>query len=135
MPDVETVFYDGHCGLCHGFVRFVARRDPAGKFEFAPLHGEHYARLIPRERRAAIPESVVVLPSANQVLVKSAAVRHVLQRMGGVWSWLAAAGGMFPVAFLDFAYDRVASARRGLFAAPADACPDVPRELRARFRM
>ena len=35
MPD--TIYYDGHCGLCHGFVKFVLTHDIEQRFRFAPL--------------------------------------------------------------------------------------------------
>jgi predicted DCC family thiol-disulfide oxidoreductase YuxK len=48
MPaSVITVFYDGHCGLCHGFIRFLLARDPGGeKFDFAPLQGSFFATVV-----------------------------------------------------------------------------------------
>ena len=40
MTAPETIFYDGGCGLCHRFVRFVIKRDPDGTlFRYAPLEG------------------------------------------------------------------------------------------------
>ena len=34
------VYYDGLCGLCDGFVRFVVARDRLGRYRFSPLQGE-----------------------------------------------------------------------------------------------
>lgn len=131
---METIFYDGNCGLCHGFVRFVVRRDTGARFVFAPLSGEHFRATVPPAQQAGLPDSVVVQTEDNRLLVKSAAVCHVLGRMGGVWRALAHAGGVFPATFLDFFYDRIARIRKKLFAAPLDVCPIVPPELRSRFR-
>ncbi len=33
----RVVFFDGVCNFCSFWVKFVIRRDPAGKFKFAPL--------------------------------------------------------------------------------------------------
>jgi hypothetical protein len=38
----DIVFFDGECGLCHAFVKFVVRHDPAAQFLFAPLRGETF---------------------------------------------------------------------------------------------
>ena len=41
-PVVEhpIVFYDGDCGLCDRFVRWMLRRDRGHHYRFAPLQGE-----------------------------------------------------------------------------------------------
>ena len=44
MPSI--VLFDGVCNLCNGFVRFVIARDPATRFQFAPLQSETAGRLI-----------------------------------------------------------------------------------------
>lgn len=129
----ETIFYDGHCGLCHGFVRFVAHRDRAGLFEFAPLGGSRFAELVAPEQRAGIPDSVVVRTQAGELLVRSAGVLHVLRRLGGMWRALAGLSSIFPAGFRDVIYDFIARTRKKIFATPTDVCPIVPPELRSRF--
>ena len=133
MADIPiTVFYDGHCGLCHGLVRFLIARDPTGgKFDFAPLQGEYCARVIPQVQH--LPDSVVVRTDEGQLLVKSAAVLYVLRRIGGAWRTIGVALKMLPTSILDFGYDCVARIRRRLFRAPADTCPLVPATLQNRF--
>ena len=134
MAARETIFYDGRCGLCHGFVRFTLKRDRTAHFLFAPLQGKHFSQSVAEERRAGLPDSVVLLTDDGRLLVKSAAVRHVLAGLGGMWRVLAAIGAIIPASLLDFFYDRVARIRKKLFATPADVCPMVPPELRSRFR-
>jgi predicted DCC family thiol-disulfide oxidoreductase YuxK len=128
-----VVFYDGHCGLCHRFVRFVLAEDAAGDVKFAPLEGSTFAASVPADRRAALPDSVVVKTADGRILVRSAAVQHVMRGLGGAWRALAIASRVVPRALLDFAYDRVAAVRKRLFASPTEACPMLPPELRARF--
>ena len=58
---VEFVYYDGHCGLCHRFVRFLLAEDRRGRaFRFAPLDSESLRRRIAPDARATLPDSVVV---------------------------------------------------------------------------
>ncbi|MBI3725962.1 DUF393 domain-containing protein, partial [bacterium] len=58
---VERIFFDGGCGLCHGFVRFVLAEDRAGAFRFAPLGSRAFEAAVREEERAGLPESVVVV--------------------------------------------------------------------------
>lgn len=52
----EQVFFDGHCGLCHGFVRFVLTEDQSEQpFSFAPLQGELVRSRITDAARAQLP--------------------------------------------------------------------------------
>lgn len=131
---VETLYYDGSCGLCHRAVRFVLARDADGaRFRYAPLGGATFRRRVPPHEAARLPDSLVVQDAAGRLRVRSDAALHVLRRLGGAWAPLAAALRLVPRPLCDWAYDRVARARRRLYAAPAEACPLVPPELRARF--
>ena len=129
----ETIFFDGHCGLCHALVRFTARRDREGWFAFAPLGGATFRALVTHPPDP-LPDSAAVHTTEGDVLFRSAAVLHVLRRLGGGWCALAAVKGLLPRAFLDWGYDCIASLRRKLLAPPPDTCPLVPPALRSRFR-
>jgi len=137
MPaSVITVFYDGHCGLCHGFIRFLLARDPGGeKFDFAPLQGSFFATVVSDSQRAGLPDSIVVKNDVGQMLVKSAAVLHLLRRLGGIYSLLAGISGVLPRSLLDCGYDGIARVRRKLFPIPPGICPMIPPHLRARFHL
>ena len=133
---VITVFYDGHCGLCHGFIRFLLARDPGGeKFDFAPLQGNFFATVVSDSQRAGLPDSIVVKNDVGQMLVKSAAVLHLLRRLGGIYSLLAGVSGVLPRSLLDCGYDGIARVRRKLFPNPPGICPVIPPHLRARFHL
>jgi len=90
--------------------------------------------VVPPEQRAIVPDSVVVRTEDGRLLVKSAAVLHVLSRIGGAWRIAAAGMALAPTGLSDFFYDRIARMRKKLFAAPPDTCPVLPPELRSRFR-
>lgn len=128
------LFYDGHCGLCHGFVKFVVKRDRAGRaFRFAPLQGPTLEAMVPAERRAQLPDSIVVLTREGALMARSDAVVHVLRRLGGGWSIAAGVLAVIPRALRDAGYNFVAGIRYAIFGRRDDVCPIVPPDLRARF--
>jgi predicted DCC family thiol-disulfide oxidoreductase YuxK len=129
----ESLFYDGGCGLCHRAVRFLLAEDVGQRFRFAPLGGPTFLSLVSEADRARLPDSLVVRTEEGRLLTRSAAVVHLLKRLGGLWRVIGTLGGCVPRSWLDWAYDVIARVRHRLFAKPDDACPVVPRELRARF--
>jgi len=129
----EIVFYDGSCGLCHGFIRFLLAEDAAGTLRFAALQGDTFAALVPEEVRRTLPDSVVVRRANGDVLVKSSAALHLLARLGGLWRAAGTVAGIFPKALLDRLYDGVAAVRYRVFGRKKDACPLMPPALRKRF--
>lgn len=127
------IFYDGNCGLCHGAVRFLVRRDRAGRLRFAPLGGETFAALVAPEVQASLPDSLVLQAEDGRLYVRSTAVLRAMRELGGGWALLARAGALVPAAVRDAAYDCVARLRRRLFARPAQSCPLLPPGLAKRF--
>lgn len=131
---ISTLFYDGGCGLCHRAVRALLAEDRDGAaFRFAPLEGARFEALVPEPARADLPDSLVLITPDGGRHTRSGAILEAAQRLGGVWGLGARALSLLPAAPLDAAYDAVARVRQRLFAPPAEACPLVPDELRARF--
>ena len=128
-----VLFYDGNCGLCHGAVLFVMKRDAAGVFRFAPLQGETLQRLVSAEERAVLPDSLVLRQEDGALLIRSGAVIAMLKRLPGPWPVMGFLLGIAPRFLRDFGYDGVAKVRHRLFKKPDEGCPLVPPELRGRF--
>jgi len=134
VADHTMVFYDGGCGLCHRAVRFAIVHDGDGsRFRFAPLDSTALRRRVPPAARAGLPDSIVALTPGGTLLVRSAAVLHILERVGGPWRLLGRLLGLVPRRVRDAGYDSVARVRHRLFRRPDNACPVTPPELRARF--
>jgi predicted DCC family thiol-disulfide oxidoreductase YuxK len=132
--DVEVIFYDGHCGMCHAAVKFVLARDPEGKaFRFSPLQGAYIRTVLSDAERAALPDSLVVKTAEGAVLTRSSAVAYILRRLGGFWRFVGATLSLVPAPIRDWGYDRVAAVRRRIFAPPQEICPLTPPEIRNRF--
>jgi predicted DCC family thiol-disulfide oxidoreductase YuxK len=130
----EWIFYDGSCGFCHRWIRFVLARDKNGDaFRFAPRTGKTFSAIIPAEIRAQLPPSIVVLAADGGVLTRSTAVLHIFERLGGPWRTLGVAGNIVPASVRDLGYAIIARIRHRIFRAPAGVCPVVAPELMKRF--
>ena len=128
------VFYDGHCALCHGTVKFVLKHDrtePA--FRFAPLQGPTFRVRVPEGARSTSPDSIIVLTADGALLTRSEAVVYILAQLGGIWKILGGAMRTIPRPFRDAAYDFVARVRYRVFGRRSELCPVVPPSLRSRF--
>jgi predicted DCC family thiol-disulfide oxidoreductase YuxK len=129
----EHLFYDGDCGLCHLWVRFVLALDPGGRMRFAPLGGETFLERVAQEDRTGLPDSLVVVTEDGRLLTRSAGVLHLLRDMGGAWGVLAAVVSLCPSRLADALYDGVARVRHNLFPKPHGSCPVVAGPARSRF--
>jgi predicted DCC family thiol-disulfide oxidoreductase YuxK len=130
----EILFYDGHCGLCHRAVIFVVKHDRSAKaFRFAPLQGDTFQSHVPPEKRAGLPDSVVVLRSDGDLLTRSDAFLHIFRQLGGGWNFLARILAVIPRPVRDAVYNTIARIRYRVFGTRDDLCPIVPADLHARF--
>jgi predicted DCC family thiol-disulfide oxidoreductase YuxK len=128
------VFYDGHCALCHGTVGFVLKQDRAGNlFRFAPLQGSKFDEVVAPERRAGLPDSIVVQTNDGVLLVRSDAILQILRRLGGGWKFWAGILGIIPRGLRDAVYNFIARIRYRVFGTREDLCPVIPPEWRGRF--
>ncbi|HEU4888627.1 MAG TPA: DCC1-like thiol-disulfide oxidoreductase family protein, partial [Thermoanaerobaculia bacterium] len=118
----DTLLYDGSCGLCHRSVRLILAEDRSGtafRFEPLPTDGEQ--------------TSVIVQTADGRTLLRSDAVIHILQRLGGLWRVFGIAFSVLPGVVRNAMYDFVARVRYRIFGRTKDACPIVPPDLRSRF--
>lgn len=132
--ETSHLFYDGDCGVCHMWVRFLLWADPEGEVRFAPLGGEAFRRRIPAEERERLPDSLVLVTGQGRLLTRSAAVLALLEDMvGGGWRFAGRMAGLVPRPLADAVYDAVARVRSRLAPKPNGACPIVPEPIRSRF--
>ncbi|MCA9503230.1 MAG: DUF393 domain-containing protein [Myxococcales bacterium] len=135
-----VLYYDGDCGFCHRSVRVVLSEETGTpeplRLRFAPLQSAHFTRHVasrPDVDVDALPDSIVLRLEDGRLLTRSAAALEIAARLGGAWRVLARLLGALPSAWLDAAYDAIARVRKRIFAAPKDACPILPPDLRTRF--
>ncbi len=138
-----TLFFDGECGLCHGFVRFVLAEDQTAQFRFTPIQSNAFESEIgmtedhshgkPSVNLDAL-RNTVVLRSADGIFIRSSAALRILAGLGGLWRVVAALLWMIPLPVRDLLYRGLARIRRHLFPRPQTLCPLMPEELSVRFR-
>ena len=132
----DRIFYDGGCGVCHGGMRFIAKRDRGPDFfSFAPIGGETWRHLIVETGRGKLPDSVIVLCGDGSLLVRWRAVRFIAYRLGGTWRLWSICAGIIPNFIGDCCYDCVAKVRYRLARRPKGVCPLVSPEIRKRFEL
>lgn len=124
------VLYDGDCGFCSRAVRFVFRRDPAGRFRFASLQGEVGRRALAEHGLPVDALDTVVLVDGGRVFLRSTAALRIARGLRGPWK-LAYGFIAVPRPWRDWAYDAFARRRHAFFRNEACALPTP--ELRARM--
>ncbi len=130
----EILFYDGHCGLCHRAVKFVLKHDGSeNAFRFAPLQGPTFQARVPANRRAGLPDSIVVLTAIGRAARAFECLPAYSAAAGRGWRALASALAVVPRPLRDLIYDFIARIRYRVFGKRDELCPIVPQNLRARF--
>lgn len=133
--DAHVVLYDGLCGVCNRFNRFVLDRDREGRFVFAALQSATArALLAPHGASPDDLDTVWVIargPDGERALCRSDAVFFVLRELGGVWravAWLR----VLPRPLCDLGY-RVFARLRYRLLGRHDTCPLPKPGEAARF--
>jgi predicted DCC family thiol-disulfide oxidoreductase YuxK len=125
------VLFDGVCNLCNASVRFIAERDPHGRFRFAALQSDTGRRLLEEHGLDAGELSTVVVVADGRAYTRSDAALRVARGLGRGWPALGALR-IVPRLVRDAAYGVVARNRYRWFGRK-DECMIPTPEMRARF--
>jgi|SRR5271166_1307607 len=154
------LLYDGVCGLCNRFVRFILRHDRQAIFRFAPLQSPLAARILARhginptgldtvyvvlnpvmtkdDPTEADLENVANRKDSSEeavietLLSRSGAALLVLAQLGGLWRPAASLLQLLPKSLRDAAYNAVALHRYRIIGR-SEVCPMPNDEDRPRF--
>jgi predicted DCC family thiol-disulfide oxidoreductase YuxK len=140
IGDRLLVVYDGHCGLCNGWVRWLLRWDRRDRLRFAASQSEKAAGLLARHAEAlepgGTPGTVLVFRNPfdqrEQPLTRFAATLAVLGELPRPWPAVAAALGWIPEFLSDPVYRLVARWRYRIWGR-LESCPMPTDEERGRF--
>jgi predicted DCC family thiol-disulfide oxidoreductase YuxK len=105
------------------------KRDPRGRYQFAPLGSATGQRLL-REHGIPETEDTMVLVDGPRAYVRSTAALRIGRGLRWPWSWLAALGFVLPRPLRDAGYRWIARNRHRL---AGDACEVPTPEQRARM--
>ncbi len=125
------VLFVGVCHVCNGTVSFVLKRDPEGRFVFAPLQSELARGVL---RHFGLPEDrleTLVLVEGDECVLRSTAVLRIARRLRAPWSLLYALV-VVPRALRDWGYG-IFAARRYRWFGKRDACAVPAPQHRDRF--
>jgi predicted DCC family thiol-disulfide oxidoreductase YuxK len=114
LTPVPLIVFDGVCVLCSGFVQWVIRHDPQGRFRFTSAQGPLGQTLTRDLGLDSIELETILLVDGDVAYGKLAAVIQIAARLGGVWR-AAALLRVLPTFVGDWAYDRIARNRYALF--------------------
>ncbi len=132
---MDIIFYDGSCGLCHSFVRFVLLRMQDKPFMFSPIGGKTFSKILKQKKITAPPDSIAVYDEAHDMIYyKAEAVLYVLKTLPKKWQSLTGILKCFPLCVLNMGYTLFAKIRSKLFKKPEGSCPVVPQKLRKFFK-
>jgi predicted DCC family thiol-disulfide oxidoreductase YuxK len=129
--DKIILLFDGICNLCNGLVRFVIKRDRAGKFKFASLQSEIGQSWLKRFGLVQVEFESFVMIRGDRYYSKSTAALKMLKELGGVWK-IFYLFIIIPRAVRDFFYDLIAKSRYRIFG-KRDECMIPTPELKERF--
>ncbi len=129
--DRSLIVFDGVCALCSGFVRFVLRHDPAGRFRFVAAQSElgralyrHYG-LDPENWESNL------LIAEGRLYLRSEAAIQIFCGFGGLWR-IVHILRVIPGTWRDRLYDFIAGHRYRWFG-KHDYCGVPDAALTDRF--
>lgn len=124
------IFFDGHCILCHFWVRQVLKYDRKKIFYFADLEGPMAKRFL-EDRNLSSTDSIVLWKKGEAYWLRSDAVFLIAKELNGIFYWLALFR-FLPTFITDAVYLLIARQRRRWFGSFA-ACPPPPIGFMERF--
>jgi predicted DCC family thiol-disulfide oxidoreductase YuxK len=127
--DRPLFIFDGVCVLCSSGVRWLIRRDPAGRFRFATAQSP-LGRAIYAHYGIEMDETYLLLDQ-GRVYIKSDGYLRIASSLGGFYAALAGLARLIPRALRDAVYDIVARHRYRWFG-KTDYCRLIPPEMKER---
>lgn len=120
-----NVFYDGYCGLCHGFVRHVINIDNKNNIYFTTVQSV-------KEYKDNI-DSIIVKSDKGDMYYKYNAVRFIYKNIGGIFTLMSYAMYIIPDPLGNFFYDIIAKNRYKIFGKKDNVCPVFSKDLEYKF--
>jgi predicted DCC family thiol-disulfide oxidoreductase YuxK len=126
----KIVFFDGVCGLCHGFIQFLFWVDKKNIFKVAPLQGQTAQKLLNSTYTENL--TTVIFFENGNVTGKFQAIIEIFKLLSFPWNLLSKLFSILPLKWGDFLYDLVAK-NRFKFYSPYHGCPLPSPQQREKF--
>ena len=127
----HLLLFDGVCHLCDASVRFILRRDPAGRIKFAPIQSPLGRELYTQNGLdPAAPNAMLFLTPTGAFRASDAAL-EIARTLGGAWQ-LALIFKPLPRALRDTVYYFIARNRYRWFGKD-ESCMMPTAELKERM--
>ncbi len=128
----HIIVFDGVCNVCAGWVKFVHRRDPQGRFHFASIQSDSGRALMQWAGLDADNVDTMLYVENGVAYTRSTAFLKIVRHFPDAWPLLSQAGLVTPAFLRDFLYNRIAQNRYRLFGQRASCLiPDA--SLTPRF--
>ncbi len=125
------ILFDGICGWCTGWVRFLIKHDNRKRFQFAPLQSPLGQHLLATYQFSQENFSTFVVITPDTYFTKSTAVLNIVRHLGGLW-YLLYVFILVPRIVRDMVYDFIARYRYQL-RGTLTTCYRPPAEHQDRF--
>lgn len=87
-PQADVVIYDGHCRICTGQIRRLARWDRGGRLSYLSLHDPRVSDRYPDLTHEALMKEMYVIDRVGRRHAGALAIRYLSRRLPTLW-WLA----------------------------------------------
>lgn len=127
----HLLLFDGICHLCDASVRFIVKRDPAGKIKFAPIQSPLGSQLYAQHDLDPTAPSAMLFITPRGAFKASDAALEIGRTLGGPWK-LALLFKILPRALRDASYYFIARHRYRWFGKDESCMMPTP-ELKTRM--
>lgn len=130
-PGDRVVLFDGVCNLCNRWVRFLLKRDPAGKLRLASVQSRSGQQILAWTGLPVDQFDTMLYVERGKAHIKSDAFLRVVRNLP--WPWpLMSLGVAIPRPVRNWLYDRVAVNRYAIFGRSQSCMMPTP-EAAAHF--
>lgn len=107
--DKSIIFYDGHCPLCHYWIRYAIKKDISNKLYFAPIQGKFGKAFILKNNLVEFDTVIFYIPK-NKPFIYSKAIYELLKHLE-IYNFLYYLLMITPKVFSNIIYRLVARTR------------------------
>lgn len=130
--DKIIVLYDGQCGLCNRFVRYLLHEDPADHFRYVSQQSAVGQRILTYIGYSTTAFDSIVVYHPNKAYYTQSQAVFYLCKYGSFKLKLGLVFQLFPKAILDVVYNWIAKNRYKWFGKSED-CALIPNAMLYKF--